>query len=204
MGKGKKSLKNKKTINLHGVSFTENEKKKLRSLVNSVNAKRKRIMTNEKNKDLRTALGVDADFIFGVHSEKNLWGSGADTLLTKNRSASLKQFKSKDEYRNFVKELKKLTNRDYIDTRMKQYQKNQLLALKSVFGNEVKEMVRGLKQLTPKEFIKVRAKFDLPSISFVYSEDDFESKLEQFKSSYERINNEFKLDERVKQKRKKQ
>ena len=187
----------KKLTNKNGVTFTENEQKKLISLVNSVNRKRKRILTDEKLIDVRTALGVDEGFIFGVHSEKNLWGSGADTLLTKNRSKSFQRFNSKDEYRSYMKELKRLAKKDYVETRMKHYQKNQLKAIKSVYGKDSSSIIRGLKQLTPKEYLKVRANFDLPSISYVYSDEEYDSKLEQLKSSYELINNEFNLDERV-------
>lgn len=187
----------KKITNKNGVSFTENEQKKLISLVNSVNRKRKRILTDERLIDVRTALGVDEGFIFGVHSEKNLWGSGADTLLTKNRSKSFQRFNSKDEYRSYMKELKRLAKKDYVESRMKHYQKNQLKAMKSVYGKDSSSIIRGLKQLTPKEYLKVRAKFDLPSISYVYSDEEYDSKLEQLKSSYELINNEFNLDERV-------
>ena len=106
-------------------------------------------------------------------------------------------FNSKEEYRSYMKELKRLAKKDYVESRMKHYQKNQLKAIKSVYGKDSSSIIRGLKQLTPKEYLKVRAKFDLPSISYVYSDEEYDSKLEQLKSSYELINNEFNLDGRV-------
>ena len=107
--KGQKNLKRvgKRYENEHGVQFTEREKKQLESLVNSVNRKRKKIMTDKKMLDTRTALGVDPDFVFGLHSEKNLWGTGADTLLTKNRSKSLQRFKTKEEFKSYMKDLRR-------------------------------------------------------------------------------------------------
>lgn len=200
--KGQKNLSHTggRTTNQYGVSFTENEKKKLESLVNSVNRKRKNILTNPKMLDTRTALGVDPDFIFGVHSEKNLWGTGADTLLTKNRSKSLQRFKTKDEFRQYMKDLKRLSDKAYVDKRMKLYRKNKIKAMKNVFGSDVKDIVKGLNKLTDKEYKEILANHSLPSISFMYTEEEYDKALEKIKTNYGELDKKYNLSKRTKKK----
>lgn len=186
--KGQKNLKKvgKKFENQYGVMFTEKEKKKLESLVNTVNRKRKSIMTDERKKDIRSALGVHPDFEMGVHPEKNLWATGADTLLTRQRSKSLQRFKTKDEYRMYIKELKNLSSKDYVAKRMKLHKRNKIKALKSVVGNN--DVVKGLNKLSEKEWGEIIAKDLLPEIHFINSDaekmGDF---LEQLDTHYEKI-----------------
>ena len=196
--KGQKNLKRigKRYENVHGVQFTEREKKQLESLVNSVNRKRKKIMTDKKLLDTRTALGVDPDFVFGLHSEKNLWGTGADTLLTKNRSKSLQRFKTKEEFKTFMKDLRRLSDVKYVEKRIKMAQKNKIKALESVFGNDAKEMVKGLRRLSTNEYQKVLANHSMPSINYMYSDEEYDNALEKVKSMYEKIEQEYDLKNR--------
>ena len=196
--KGQKNLKRvgKRYENEHGVQFTEREKKQLESLVNSVNRKRKKIMTDKKMLDTRTALGVDPDFVFGLHSEKNLWGTGADTLLTKNRSKSLQRFKTKEEFKTYMKDLRRLSDEKYVEKRIKMAQKNKIKALESVFGDDAKEMVKGLRRLSPEEYQKVLANHSMPSINYMYSDEEYDNALEKVKSMYEKIEQEYDLKNR--------
>ena len=196
--KGQKNLKRvgKRYENEHGVQFTEREKKQLESLVNSVNRKRKKIMTDKKLLDTRTALGVDPDFVFGFHSEKNLWGTGADTLLTKNRSKSLQRFKTKEEFKTYMKDLRRLSDVKYVEKRIKMAQKNKIKALESVFGDDAKEMVKGLRRLSPEEYQKVLSNHSLPSINYMYSDEEYDNALEKVKSMYEKIEQEYDLKNR--------
>ena len=196
--KGQKNLKRigKRYENVHGVQFTEREKKQLESLVNSVNRKRKKIMTDKKLLDTRTALGVDPDFVFGLHSEKNLWGTGADTLLTKNRSKSLQRFKTKEEFKTYMKDLRRLSDVKYVEKRIKMAQKNKIKALESVFGNDAKEMVKGLRRLSTNEYQKVLANHSMPSINYMYSDEEYDNALEKVKSMYEKIEQEYDLKNR--------
>lgn len=186
--KGQKNLKKvgKKFENQYGVQFTENEKKKLESLVNSVNRKRKNIMTKDKFKDVRSGLGVDPDFEYGVHPEKNLWATGADTLLTRNRSKSLQRFKSKDEYKAFIKELRNLNSKTYVEKRMKQHKRNKIKALKSVMGNH--EIVKGLNKLSEQQWGEIISKNLLPEIHFLNSDAELiDQMMDEFQSHYENI-----------------
>ena len=196
--KGQKNLKRvgKRYENEHGVQFTEREKKQLESLVNSVNRKRKKIMTDKKLLDTRAALGVDPDFVFGLHSEKNLWGTGADTLLTKNRSKSLQRFKTKEEFKTYMKDLRRLSDVQYVEKRIKMAQKNKIKALESVFGGDAKEMVKGLRRLSPEEYQKVLSNHSLPSINYMYSDEEYDNALEKVKSMYEKIEQEYDLKNR--------
>lgn len=186
--KGQKNLKKvgKKFENQHGVLFTENEKKKLEKLVNSVNRKRKSIMTDERKRDIRSALGVHPDFEYGVHPEKNLWATGADTLLTRNRSKSLQRFKTKEEYKMYIKELRNLSSKDYVSKRMKLHKRNKLKALKSVVGNT--DVVKGLRKLSVEVWGDIIAKDLLPEIHFINSEaDKMGDFLEKLDVHYEKI-----------------
>lgn len=196
--KGQKNLKRvgKRYENEYGVQFTEREKKQLESLVNSVNRKRKKIMTDKKMLDTRTALGVDPDFVFGLHSEKNLWGTGADTLLTKNRSKSLQRFKTKDEFKSYMKDLRRLSDGKYVEKRIKMAQKNKIKALETVFGDDAKHMVKGLRRLSPEEYQKVLSNHAMPSINYMYSEEEYDNALEKVKSMYEKIEQEYNLKNR--------
>lgn len=186
--KGQKNLKKvgKKFENQYGVLFTENEKKKLESLVNTVNRKRKSIMTDERKKDVRSALGVHPDFEYGVHPEKNLWATGADTLLTRSRSKSLQRFKTKDEYRKYMKELKNLSSKDYVTKRMKLHKKNKIKALKSVIGEH--DIVKGLRKFSEKEWGEIIAKNLLPEVHFLNSDADLINQfMEELETHYNKV-----------------
>lgn len=197
--KGQKNLKRvgNKVINSSGVSFTEREQKQLQSLVNSVNRKRKKIMTDERYRDMRTALGVDPDFILGVHSEKNLWGTGADPLLSVNRSKSLNRFKTKEDYRKYIKSLKNMARDDYVESRLKHYKRNKIKAIKEVYGDSAKEQIRLLNKLTIEEFAEVLRKGRISDTYYLNSDyDESDGELDRLKAQVNKIADDFQLHSR--------
>ena len=65
-------------------------------------------------------------------------------------------------------------------------QKNKIKALESVFGDDAKEMVKGLRRLSPEEYQKVLSNHSLPSINYMYSDEEYDNALEKVKSMYVR------------------
>ena len=99
-----------------------------------------------------------------------------------------------------MKDLKRLSDKAYVDKRMKLYRKNKIKAMKNVFGSDVKDIVKGLNKLTDKEYKEILANHSLPSISFMYTEEEYDKALEKIKTNYGELDKKYNLSKRTKKK----
>jgi hypothetical protein len=175
MGKGRKKgsknleKKGKKTVNQFGVEFTEKEKKQLTNLVNSANRKRTRMLKEESQLPLFTA---------GKYEGKTLgetWtgmGQESDFILAK-KSKSLQKFKSKKEYIKYIKNLKRVVDKDYVNKRIERYRENHIKAIRNVFGRQgAKDIIQKIKGMGIKEYMNAMQSDALIDISYVYDPKD--------------------------------
>jgi hypothetical protein len=179
--KGKKNLtyEKGKIVNQHGVKFTDEEKKALESLVNSANRKRKRMLEEEKNLPL-IIKGRNTGRTLGQTT--SLMGKESDFILAK-KSKSLQRFQSKDEYKKYIKNLKKVVDRDYVEKRAEQYKKNHIKALRNAFGGKAKDLVKALKDMPTKDYMKAVQSDEGLEIGYIYDPAQANIKLEQIKAS---------------------
>ena len=148
--KGSKNLirKDDYIINQFGVQITESEAKRLRSLVNSVNRKAKRLEESFQNVPLmygKRPTGED-------RQQLKLMGEEMDLMIRK-RSASLNQFESRKELLSYMRSAERAAKIDYLDYRGKLYKKNLLTAIDRNYG-QFPELVKGVKmaiQMMPQE-----------------------------------------------------
>lgn len=174
-----KKVGKNKVENQHGVTFTDKEKKKLESLVNSAMRKRKRMLDTNHAMEVEHGgkkLGI-------TNSDLARMGKESDFVLAP-KSKSLQRFKSKEEYKKYVKNLKKVVDRDYVEKRVAQYQKNDAKAMKRVFGRKRgNELAKMLKGISAKEFLALAQKDEVLEIGYIYSPEGVESKYNQLKAT---------------------
>jgi hypothetical protein len=161
-------------INQEGVRFTEQEKKRLESLVNSTNRKRK-IMEQIEASLPRYIGGVDTHTKLGSKEER--MGKESDFILAK-KTKSLQRFKSKKEYDLYIKQLERVNDPAYLEKRVKQYQKNYIKALRKTFGAGAKEAVKAIKNMDWQTYMKTVQQDENLEISYVYDPKTRSWKLE--------------------------
>lgn len=164
---GRKSTPNLKRLargrveNQHGVIFTDRERKELERLVNRANAKRKRLIANEEQMELfaageklnakvaDTRMGRESDFVF------------------QRKSKSLQRFSSKEEYRNYIKNLKKVTDPKYMERAARQYKRNFIKALENEGYSQ--SLINKINRLNADEFLELSRTEVVANFGFVYS-----------------------------------
>lgn len=167
--KGSKNLirKDDTIINQYGVQITEGEAKRLRSLVNSVNRKAKRLEQEFANKPLmygNRPTGED-------RQQLKLMGDEMD-LMIRRRSASLNQFQSRKQLQAYLRSAERAAKIDYTDVRGKLYKQNLLKAIDRNYG-QFPELIKGVKmkiQMMPqKQFQELIGTNRAFQIGFQYS-----------------------------------
>ena len=173
--KGSKNLvkKGKKLVNKYDVEFTEKEKKKLESLVNSANRKRKKMLKDEANLP-RIVGGKSTGKTLGETT--GIMGKESDFILAP-KTKSLQRFRTKKEYQKYVKNLKKVVDRGYIEKRVELYKKNHIKALKNVFGASAKDVVKHIKGMSNKDYMRFVQTDETMEIGYLASDQD-----EQFRT----------------------
>lgn len=165
-------------INQHKVVFTEADKKQLESLVNSANRKRKRMKEHEAN-IFRSAKGVRKNQKMG---QLQTMGHESDFIL-QPKSKSLQRFETREQFDNYIKNLQRVTRRDYIPMRVALYKENHLKAIKKTLGddNDVYEKIKEMDLQTYMD--TVASDIDFLEIGYVYLEIQRETKLEAMRSA---------------------
>lgn len=167
--KGSKNLirKDDTIINQYGVQISETEAKRLRSLVNSVNRKAKRLENEFSNKPLmygNRPTGED-------RQQLKLMGDEMD-LMIRRRSASLNQFQSRKQLQAYIRSAERAAKIDYTDVRGKLYKQNLLKAIDRNYG-QFPELIKGVKmkiQMMPqKQFQELIGTNRAFQIGFQYS-----------------------------------
>lgn len=148
--KGQKNLKRVKDekgkvieiINQHGVSFTPQDQKTLKSAVDSLERKRK----NLANSELGLLVGFDLNG--QLTGEK-------DPIMTREVSKGLQQFKSREEFENCLREIKEFTSKDYIKdltNDMKSRYIKTIANTTDMTDSEFEEIKKAISKMSQKEF----------------------------------------------------
>lgn len=168
--KGKQNLRyeGNKIINQNGVVFTQDEKKALENLVNSASRKRKHMLELEQSLPFISG-GVNMGMTVG--DAVGRMGKESDFILVP-KSKSLNRFTSKKEYNKYIKNLKRVVDRKYIDKRIVQYKKNINKAVhRALSSKQAWHIVRELNKLSPEDFMKMAQSDETLEFSYIYGPD---------------------------------
>ena len=150
----------------NGERITLSEQKALRSAVNSANRKRKELI----NKLPKEAMRRYKDF--GIESD---W-------VLRKKSTALNRFRSKKEFNKYLRHVRKLTNRQYIDNITSTYRANFIRAINNTFNSSGSELIEFINSLSNKDLRELSLADELGDIGYVYYDPKAPSvKLERLK-----------------------
>ena len=165
--------------NQFGIEFTEAEKKALESAVNTANRKRARMLKAEAN----LPRMVDGKETGDTVKSLQLMGKESDFILAP-KSKSLQRFKSREEFENYLDNLREVNDRGYIDKRTEAYRENYFTALDRAFGDEAEDIKEKLRSMTPKEYREfVASNDDTLEIGYIYLPSKRTEKLNEIRST---------------------
>lgn len=151
-------------VNQHDIKFTDAEKRKLESLVNSANRKRRRMLQAEGGLERFVAGRATGQ---SIAESTGRMGKESDFVLAK-KTKSLNRFRSKKDYDRYIANLEKVVKRDYVKARVEQYRDNWAKAIESVYGDDAKELIERVETMTVNEYIKAVQEDEILEINEVY------------------------------------
>lgn len=167
-----------KLINEHGVEFTDYEKKRLESAVNSANRKRKNMINTLSEMDYNIW-----DSNYGKQKNIAVDLSDSDFVIAK-KSKSLHKFKSKKEYYTYMNNLKRVTHKDYIPSRVNLYKQNYQFALIEAYGDMAEGFIDLLDTVNDKEFLQLIVSNREMEIAYAYAHRENEEMLIKLESNF--------------------
>lgn len=178
--KGRKNLKyiDGSIHNQYGVTFTPEEKKLLEREANKANAKRMKMLEEEANLP-RKSGGVDTgDTVRSLQ----LMGKESDFILSR-KSKSLQRFKTREDFENYLDNLKKVNSPTYIDDRTRLYKRNHMKALENVFGDEAKDVIMKIRMMKPEDYRKLLQSDEDMEVGYIYDPSEGSQKLNRIRRS---------------------
>lgn len=167
--KGKKNLKKTSTgmlVNQYGVKFTEEEKKALYNAVSRVHRKRDKMLKAEAE---LPRLGSKTST--ASNKGLQLLGKESDFIISK-KTRSLQRFQTKDQYKDYMKYLKRVERPDYVTEKVREYKRNYMKGLDSEFGANAKDLKMKIRMMKPADFMKMIQTNENLEISELYPVGD--------------------------------
>lgn len=178
--KGRKNLTKTDSgyINQHGVEFSVDERKALERVVNRVNNKRVKMLEAEGNLPRMVGGKETGDKVRSLQ----LMGKESDFIIAR-KSKSLQQFKSREDYDRYMKNLDIISSPTYLDDRTRLYKRSHIKALENAFGDEAKDVVMKIRMMKPEEYRRyIQSDEDL-EIGYLYGPDAQSGRLNQIRAS---------------------
>lgn len=155
--------------NQHGVVFTEEQRKALERAVNKSNYQRKKMQ-------------AEADSLNPNNAQLRLMGKESDFILSR-QSKSLQQFKSMEDYENFMDKQTRIHSGEHLDNMTRLYKSNYMKALDNVFGDAAKDVKMKVRMMKPTDFRKMVESDELNEIGYIYDPSARAGKLNQIRAS---------------------
>lgn len=181
--KGKKNLKKIEggVVNQYGIAFTLEEKKALETAVNTANRKRARMLKSEgelSRMGIKDGKAYDTgDKVATLH----VMGKESDFILAQ-KTKSLQRFKSKEEYENYMENLHRVNQRDYVDMRIELYKANHAQAILNELHDA--KLADAVLKMDKKEYAKlVQSYEDVMEIHYIYGPDKRDEKIAEIKAA---------------------
>ena len=164
--------------NTNEVTFTLAEKRALENEVNKANRKRMKMLEAEA-KLPRVVGGKQTG---GEVRDLQSMGKESDFILAP-KSKSLHQFKSKEDYNRYMKNLQRVNSVDYLDERVRAYKRNHMTALENAFGDDAKDVVMKIRMMKPKDYMKLIQSDEDLEINYIYDPSEKSGKLNQIRAA---------------------
>ena len=180
--KGSKNIKREgdQLVNFHGVEFSESDKRQLESLVNSANRKRRRMLKAEG--DLERVIAGRATGQTIAESVGRM-GKESDFVLAK-KTKSLNRFRTRKDFDRYIDNLQRVVKRDYVENRIKQYKENHAKAIRDAYGDQAKDILETLENMTIKEYAKAVQSDEVLEIGFVYIPSEKDRKFARLERAF--------------------
>lgn len=138
----------------NGQTISMTEQKHFKSVVNSANRKIKRLQSQlpKQAKSVFAEFGVRSDFMMST------------------KSYSFRRFRNKREFNQYVRQLERITNRNYLTRVVNTYRKNIRRAITNVFGTSGRPLNRFINELSDNELRELTLEGELEDIGYVYYE----------------------------------
>lgn len=156
--------------NKHGVVFTQEQKKALERAVNKSNYQRKKMQ-------------AEVDALNPNNSQLRLMGKESDFIISR-QSKSLQQFKSMEDYENFMDKQSRIHSGQYLEDRTRLYKRNYMKALDNAFGDEAKDVKMKVRMMKPEKFRELVESDELAEIGYIYDPQSRSAKLNQIRASF--------------------
>ena len=145
-------------INKYGIRIRKSQQEELKSLVKTANRQRQTII-NKYSKQRKEDLKV----------VKNAINKSGDFVLGK-KSADFSRFRSQEQLKEYISDLRRITSKSYIAHRRVQYKENLVKSLKTKFGSDADALIDRIDNLTTKEVQDLTLGDKLHSIGWLYNE----------------------------------
>lgn len=160
-------LENGNFLTQAGFEVTVKERKELESMVAAVNRKRKKMIEEEASLP-RLDAGRETGQSVG---QLQLMGRETDFILAR-KSASLQRFKSREEFDNYMDNLRRVNSPTYLEDRVRMYKRNHMKAIENELGEEAKDIVMKIRMMKPKDYMRLIQSDEALEVSFTYGPDD--------------------------------
>lgn len=138
----------------NGDRISINEQKAFRSAINYANRKRKKLIADLPKEALSRYLdfGIDSDFV------------------ARHKSSSFARFRNKKEFNRYLKAVRKINSRGYLDSVVDTYRKNLNKAIDDTFNSLGKPLKEFIKTLSNRELRELTLDDSFKDIGYVYYE----------------------------------
>ena len=180
--KGTKNLKkldNGNLLNQHGIEFTPEEKKALESAANRANQVRNKMLASEAALP-RLVAGQDTG---QTVASLQAMGKESDFIITR-KSKSLQRFKTKEDYYNYLDNLKRVSSPKYMEERVRLYKRNHIQALKNTFGHAADDIIHKIRWMPQAEYMRLLQQDEMLEIGFIYDPGDLDGRLNVIRAAF--------------------
>ena len=111
-----------------------------------------------------------------------LMGKESDFILQR-KTKSLQRFKTKEDYNRYMKNLRRVNDRNYIDERVRLYKRNHMKAIENAYGAEAKDIVMKIRMMKPADYMKMVQSDEMLEINYIYDPSARSGKMNQLRAS---------------------
>ncbi len=156
-------LENGNFLTQGGFEVTVAERKALEAGVAAANRKRKKMIEEEAALP-RLDAGRETGQTVG---QLQAMGRETDFILAR-KSASLQQFKSREDFDNYMENLRRVNAPGYLEDRIRLYKRNHMKALQNEHGDEAKDIIMKIRMMKPLEYMRLVQSDEALEVAFVY------------------------------------
>lgn len=172
-----KKNKDRSVTNQYGVKITAKERALLEREVNKANRTRMKMLQDEAALP-RMSDGKDTGLT--VKSLQAL-GKESDFILAR-KSKSLQGFKSKDEFKRYLRNVQRVNSPTYLRDRIRMYKRNHITALENAFGDDAKDVINKIRNMKQKDYMEAIQSEELLEISYLYEPTACAGKLNRIRA----------------------